>query len=343
MGISKSNSQSQEQNPKLNMRISKMALSKTSSAESLGHQPVLPETYSDYIHANASVVSWAAIFAGATAAAAFSLILLILGAGLGLSSISPWAHEGVSATAFGISTIVWVAVTQILASGLGGYLAGRLRTKWTGTHVDEVYFRDTAHGFLTWAVATLVTAALLSSVIGSVVGGTAKAGASLASGAATAAVSGGVTSAGVEMGKHHDGSGLEGGPTAYLVDSLFRPDPNTTATTDPSQSSAPLPEVTRIFINSANAETLPPVDASYLGQLVAKRTGLSQQDAEKRVNDTFASLQAKKHEAEAMAKNAAEKGRKATIYATLWLFVSFLMGAFSASLAATCGGRSRDA
>ncbi|BCM24624.1 hypothetical protein [Methyloradius palustris] len=317
-----------------------MALSKTSSAESLGHQPVLPETYTDYIHANASVVSWAAILAGATSAAAFSLILLVLGAGLGLSSISPWAHEGVSATAFGVSTIVWVAVTQILASGLGGYLAGRLRTKWTGTHVDEVYFRDTAHGFLTWAVATLATAALLSSVIGSVVGGTAKAGASLAGGVATAVVSSGVTSAGVEMGRHHDSSGLEGGPIAYLVDSLFRPDPN--ATTDTSQSSVPLPEVTRIFINSANAETLPPVDASYLGQLVAKHTGLSQQDAERRVNDTFASLQAKKHEAEAMAKDAAEKARKATIYATLWLFVSFLMGAFSASLAATCGGRSRD-
>jgi hypothetical protein len=325
------------------MRISKMALSKASSAESLGHQPVLPATYSDYIHANASVVSWAAILAGATAAAAFSLILLILGAGLGLSSISPWAHEGASATAFGISTIVWVAVTQILASALGGYLAGRLRTKWAGTHVDEVYFRDTAHGFLTWAVATLATAALLSSVIGSVVGGTAKAGASLAGGATATAISGGVASADAEMDKHHHGSGPENGSMSYLVDSLFRPDPTTTVTADSSQSPAPLPEVTRIFINSANAEALPPADASYLGQLVAKHTGLSQQEAEKRVNDTFASLQAKKHEAEAIAKDAAEKARKATIYATLWLFVSFLMGAFSASLAATCGGRSRDA
>jgi len=326
-----------------------MALSNSSSPENLVRQPVVPETYSDYIHVNASVVSWAAILAGATAAAAFSLILLILGAGLGVSSISPWAHEGawlnegVSASAFGISTIIWVAVTQILASGLGGYLAGRLRTKWAGTHVDEVYFRDTAHGFLTWSVATLATAALLSSVIGSVVGGTAKAGASLAGGATTAAVAGGIGSSGAEIDKHHHGSGSDFGSMGYLVDSLFRQSPNATVTAEPSQNPVPLPEVTRIFINSAGAETLPPVDTSYLGQLVAQHTGLTQQDAEKRVSDTFASLQAKKHEAEAIAKNTAEKARKATIYATLWLFVSFLIGAFSASLAAIFGGRARDA
>ena len=115
---------------------------------------------------SASAVSWGAIFAGAAAAAALSLILLILGTGLGLSSVSPWAQNGISATAFGVSTILWVTMTQVVASGMGGYLAGRLRTKWTSTHADEVYFRDTAHGFLSWAIASLATAALLGSVIG---------------------------------------------------------------------------------------------------------------------------------------------------------------------------------
>ena len=109
-----------------------------------------------------SGVSWAAIAAGGTAAAALSLILLSLGIGLGFSAISPWAGSGVSATVAGISTIVWLLVTQIFASGLGGYLAGRLRTKWAYVHTDEVYFRDTAHGFLAWAAATLVTAAFLA-------------------------------------------------------------------------------------------------------------------------------------------------------------------------------------
>ena len=114
---------------------------------------------------NTSAVAWSAVFAGAAATAALSLILLILGVGLGLSAVSPWAQTGVGAVTFGISTIVWLTVTQIIASGMGGYLAGRLRTRWSGVHTDEVYFRDTAHGFLSWGVATLVTAMLLTPAI----------------------------------------------------------------------------------------------------------------------------------------------------------------------------------
>ena len=116
----------------------------------------------------ASAVSWGAIVAGAAAGASLSLILLILGLGLGLSSVSPWSREGISASSFGVSTIVWLMFTQLLASAMGGYLAGRLRTKWMDTQTDEIYFRDTAHGFLAWAVASLATAALLTSVIGSI-------------------------------------------------------------------------------------------------------------------------------------------------------------------------------
>ena len=123
-----------------------MALSNLTSAEDLGREHILPDSYQTHINANA--VSWAAILAGATAAAALSLILLLLGAGLGLSSVSPWAHRGVNASTFGVSTIVWVSVTQILAAGMGGFLAGRLRTKWAGVHMDEVHFRDTAHSGL---------------------------------------------------------------------------------------------------------------------------------------------------------------------------------------------------
>lgn len=130
-----------------------------------------------------SAVSWGAIVAGAAAAAALSLILLILGMGLGLSSVSPWANEGISAESFGMSTIIWLTVTQLLSSALGGYLAGRLRTKWVDIHNDEIYFRDTAHGFLSWAVASLATAVLLTSVIGAVLSG----GASVVSGVSNTA------------------------------------------------------------------------------------------------------------------------------------------------------------
>ena len=121
-----------------------------------------------------SAASWAAIFAGATAAAALALILLLLGTGLGLTTVSPWANNstnnGISATSFGLTAILWLSFTLVVSYGMGGYLAGRLRTRWLSVHSDEVYFRDTAHGFLTWAVASLASAALLTSVIGSIVG-----------------------------------------------------------------------------------------------------------------------------------------------------------------------------
>ncbi len=111
---------------------------------------------------HAGVVSWGAVFAGAVAAAAFGLILLTLGTGLGLAALSPWHSASETAHTFGVAAIVWVCVTQILTSGLGGYLAGRLRHRWPAIEADEVYFRDTAHGFVTWALATLATAALFA-------------------------------------------------------------------------------------------------------------------------------------------------------------------------------------
>src|SRR5689334_18908594 len=98
-------------------------------------------------------VAWGAVAAGAVAAAALSLILLMLGVGLGLSSVSPWSSAGMSAASFGVSTILWLSFTQLLSSALGGYLAGRLRGRWNDAPPDEVYFRDTAHGFLAWAIA----------------------------------------------------------------------------------------------------------------------------------------------------------------------------------------------
>src|SRR5256885_1932303 len=100
----------------------------------------------------ASAVSWGAVIAGAFASAALSLILLALGAGFGLSATSPWSNVGASASRVGVGAIIWLIIVQIMAFAIGGYIAGRMRTKWVGVHTDEVYFRDTAHGFLVWAV-----------------------------------------------------------------------------------------------------------------------------------------------------------------------------------------------
>jgi hypothetical protein len=309
--------------------------------------------------AHASAVSWGAIVAGAAGAAALSLILLILGTGLGLTSVSPWAQDGISAGTFGVSAVVWVTFTQLLASGLGGYLAGRLRTRWAGAHVDEVYFRDTAHGFLAWAVASLATAALLTSVIGSIASGGIQAGALAAGGvtATAAATAGGAAAGGAVAARSETAKpDADKQPMGYFVDSLFRPNTNAPAAGSAPAGNAAAPgeaaqqaaaasssEVTRIFVNGIAAGALPPEDVRYVGQLVAQRTGLSQQEAEKRVTDTYARLQAKLRDMELAAKQAADKARKASAYTSLWLFLSLLIGAFVASLAATYGGRLRDA
>lgn len=290
----------------------------------------------------AGAVSWGAIAAGAAAAASLSLILLILGVGLGLSTASPWAREGLSATTFGVSTILWLTLTQLLASAMGGYLAGRLRTKWTDVHADEAYFRDTAHGFLAWAVASLSTAALLTSVIGSILGGGVQAGASMVGGVA-GTVS---TAAGSAAASTRIGQGSDADPMAYFIDSLFRREASAAASPDRAEASAtaaPAAEVRRIFMNIGRSESLPPEDIRYVGQIVAERTGLSQAEAEKRVADVHAKAQAKLRDAEVAAREAADKARKASAYGALWLFVSLLLGAFVASLAATFGGRRRDA
>jgi hypothetical protein len=117
---------------------------------------------------NASAVTWSAIIAGAVTAVSVSLILLLLGSGLGFAAASPWAR--VPAGTFTATAAIWLIVTQWSASSLGGYLAGRLRTKWVAVHTDEVFFRDTAHGFLAWALGTLVTVAFLATTLSAMSG-----------------------------------------------------------------------------------------------------------------------------------------------------------------------------
>ncbi|HEX7965279.1 MAG TPA: hypothetical protein VF651_06140 [Gammaproteobacteria bacterium] len=287
-----------------------------------------------------SATSWGAIFAGAAAAAGLSLILLFVGAGIGLSSVSPWSHSGVSGTTFGVSSILWITFMQLAASAVGGYLAGRLRTKWTRVHSHEVFFRDTAHGLLAWCVATLATATLLSSAVGTIVDRGVQAGATVAGGAATAAVSAAGAAA-----TNNDRSGGNGGPTGYFVDRLFRNTgaPGATAAPANVSDSEAAAEATRIFASSVGDVGMTADDTHYLGQLVAQRTGLSQEEAERRVSDTYAALKAKVGAAENQAKEAADKARKASAYAALWFAVALFIGAFVASFSATFGGRLRDA
>src|ERR1700729_4448814 len=116
-------------------------------------------------------VSWAAVTAGAVVSCALTLVLIAFGIGLGLSVVSPWAGSGVSATTFKIGTGLYLVVIAMLSSSIGGYITGRLRSRWIGVHSDEVYFRDTAHGFVAWALATVLGAVLLASPAGGLISG----------------------------------------------------------------------------------------------------------------------------------------------------------------------------
>lgn len=253
-------------------------------------------------------VSWPSIVAGAVAACAMTLVLLAFGTGLGLSVVSPWAGSGVSATTFKITTGLYLIVIAMIASSIGGYLAGRLRSKWEGVHTDEVYFRDTAHGFIAWALASVLGAAVLATPATSLIGGTA---AGVSQGAVTTAAQ-------------------SSGPMDGYVDALLRGDPGAqTSNANPADARS---EVTRLFTRSfRNGGELKAPDRDYTAKVVAARTGLSQQDAEKRVNDVVTQIKAD-----------VDAARKATASLAFWITASLLLGAFCASLAATEGGGLRD-
>jgi|HubBroStandDraft_5_1064220.scaffolds.fasta_scaffold01684_7 hypothetical protein len=253
-------------------------------------------------------VSWPAVIGGAFVSASLALILLSLGTGLGFSSISPWSNMSVAASTIGKAAIAWLIITQIIASAMGGYLAGRLRTKWVNVHTDEVYFRDTAHGFLVWALGLVVTAAFLASAATSLAGGAAQ-----RSAAATPTT------------VDSDTSVLN--PNAYLIDILFR---SNGAISDRNDAPA-RGEAERILTHALKQGAMPPADNTYLAQMVSTMTGLTQSDAENRVSDVFA-----------RAQQSAESARKALAHLSLWLFVALLSGAFCASYAGTIGGRQRD-
>jgi hypothetical protein len=277
-----------------------------SNVVSTDYMEFRPEKSHGNREAHSSGVSWGAVIGGAFVAAAFYLILLALGAGLGLSAVSPWSNVGVSASAAGTAAIVWLILIEVIASAMGGYLTGRLRTKWALIHTDEVYFRDTANGFLAWAVALVIGVTFLASAGALMVGDAAQA--RLPGPSATAAT-----------------NPLD--PNAYYVDTLLR-SPRAGAE---SKDVATQAEAGRIFANALRQNQVPPADQTYLAALIAAKTGITQSEAEKRVSDVFTE-----------AKLAEDAARKVTAHLLLWFFLALMMGALAASYAATIGGRQRD-
>jgi hypothetical protein len=256
---------------------------------------------------SATGISWASVVAGAVAALAITLILLWFGVAMGFSVVSPWADAGVSSTKFKIGTGVYLIVMAMISSAIGGHIAGRLRSGWT-VHPNEVYFRDTANGFLSWALATVVGAVLLGSaasgILGTSGGGLAQIGASSASQSAA--------------------------PMAGYVDQLLRQSPSATAASGDSNDSRE--ELTRLLTSSfSTTRDVNADDKGYITQVVSQRTGLNQADAQKRVDEVVTK-----------AKANLDAARKAAAQLAFWIVASLLIGAFAASLAATEAGAFRD-
>jgi hypothetical protein len=274
------------------------------------------------LEASISAMSWTSILGGAAAAIAITMVLLILGSGLGLSSLSPWENEGPSPTAFTVVAAIWMIIVQWASAAIGGYLTGRLRTKWVGLHTDEVFFRDTAHGFLAWATATIVTALFLASLTASAVSGGARALGTVASGAAM-----GAAQTATENTQSID-------PSAYLIDNLFRTDsPDATATPEDARA-----ESTRILAKGMIDGEITPADRTRLARLVSDRTGLAEADAARRVDEVIAEAD----NAKVRAGLALDKAKKVAATTSIFTALSMLIGAFIASLAASVGGKHRD-
>lgn len=281
------------------------------------HRALAPDV-AGTVESPVSAVSWAAIVAGGLTAVAVTFILLAIGAGAGFAAVSPWGDRGASVGTVVIGSIIWLIVVQWISSGVGGYVAGRLRTSWTGVHRDEIFFRDTAHGLLAWALATLVGTAFLTSAATSVVGAGARGLAAASAGAVTAAAE------------------AVGPVSQYDLEALLRP------ARPGGQPGAPVrdiaPEVMRILARGISAGDVPANDRAYLAQIVATRAEISEDDARQRVDQVITRAQ----QAADRAKEAAEAARKAGMTLSLLGALAMLIGAFVASAAAAYGGQLRD-
>ncbi|MFY9772026.1 MAG: hypothetical protein WAK04_17580 [Xanthobacteraceae bacterium] len=279
-----------------------------------------------------SAASWGSIAAGAVTASAVSLALVALGVGLGLSAVSPWTDTGVSASTFKVTAGVYLVLVAVMSSAIGGYLSARLRTKWVGIHTNEAFFRDTAHGFVAWAFATIISATVLGTAITHLVGGAASATASAGQSAANA------NPAQVYVdrlfrrespaGSNAPASGTAPGSDAGTVSGPQSPAAGTSAGPNPATRA----EVTRLWSASIQAdEGLAAADRAYIARLVATNAGLNQADAEKRVDEV---VQQAKADADRLRRNGAQFA--------FWMTAALLFGAFAASLAAAEGGQHRD-
>jgi hypothetical protein len=302
-----------------------MAVIAPSTASVVATDPVRPH-----------YLEWGPVILGALGATAISVVLLTFGAALGLSVVSPYPYAGISAKGLAVLTGTYVALVTVASFGAGGYLAGRLRAPWpkaTGPEEAESHFRDGSYGFGVWALGVLLGSALAVSGVGGVLKAAVHSGATVAAAGTAGAASN--PAAGAALNR------LSMEPTDFAVDRVLAPAPGGAAPAGaaPAASRADLAApITRAFAANLDNPQLNAADRTYLVQLVTQQTGMSQADAEKRVDTAFSDLKA----AEQKARDAAEHARKATLIAAFLAAATLAIGCAAACGAASLGGRHRD-
>jgi len=251
-------------------------------------------------------VDWGAIVAGTVLASAISIVLFTFGTAIGLSMVSPYAGEGTSRAvyfvALGLWTL-WVIVSSFMA---GGYLAGRLRRRIGDGTEHEVEVRDGAHGLTVWALGVVIASLLLALGVSGIAGSAAKV-------------------AGPSIAASSEG---RDDVTQFTVDSLFRPVGRAMPAAD---NYVERREVSRILTLGTVRGELTAPDKAYVVRLVAGNTGLSQAEAERRVDEVLAD-----------AKHKADMARKAGIVIGFLTAAALLIGGAAAAWTATLGGKHRD-
>jgi len=255
-------------------------------------------------------ISWSAVFAGALAALGLSIVLVVLGSAFGFGAMSPFSGDGLSAATIGIVTVIWLILTQIFASIAGGYIAGRTRVRWS-IHKDEVFFRDTVHGFLTWAVASAAMFGMAALAAGG--------------GAFTATA---VTSAAIVSADETPS------PASIITDRLYR---TPGADLDGQLSSREVAD--RLVIRAINDEfTLTPDDRNWLVDDVGARVNIDRSAAEARVATALSDITAAREE----IREAVDTARAASAALAIATALAMMIGAFVACIGAVFGGRERD-
>ena len=255
-----------------------------------------------------TAISWSGAIAGALGATAINFILIALGSGIGLAIISP--YSGPTAGTMTLAGAVWLVFAQALAFAAGGYYAARVRVGSHEAVAGASRFRDGANGFLVWAIGVAATAAIVVLGAASLFG--------------AARATGGALEAGAAM--------TQADQMNYYVDELTRSTQPGAAAGNPQADNA---QVTRILAISIRNGRLADDDRAYLANLIAARTGVSQDEAQRRVDDVF-------NRAREGLKQTADTARKAAAYVSFWTFMSLLFGAVAATLGGILGGELRD-